>query len=53
MKDFESNLMTIRELFELRGDGYDVDKNYYIPKYQRNYRWTSVHTEKLIVTKQS
>ena len=48
MKDFESNLMTLRELFELRGDGYDVDKNYYIPQYQRNYKWSAAHTEKLI-----
>ncbi|TCK02905.1 DUF262 domain-containing protein [Phorcysia thermohydrogeniphila] len=47
-ENFSSQLYSVEELLKNEKDSQDRGKNYYIPRYQRRYVWTTEHVTKLI-----
>lgn len=48
MEQFTAKLVSIEELYKNEYDGADKGKNFFIPKYQRDFVWNFYDIEKLI-----
>ncbi len=48
MEQFTAKLVSIEELYKNEFDGEDKGKNFFIPKYQRDFVWNFLDIEKLI-----